>query len=169
VTGKIRFMRQRTIHSPSQTQSASESGASLAPYAAVVERAQNMFAGTLAGVVAFGSWMRGEMTDESDIDALVVLDPGIRLTRRLYDDWDREGGIEWRGTPVDVHFTRLPERIGRATAFWGELALDGAVAFERNGVVSEVLGAAKAEIDAGLLRFGWSHGGRYWIEERGDA
>lgn len=76
-------MRQRTVHSPSQMQSASESGASLAPYAAVVERAQDMFGGALAGVVAFGSWMRGEMTNESDIDALVVLDPGVRLTRRL--------------------------------------------------------------------------------------
>lgn len=162
-------MRQHTVHFPSQTQSASGSGALLAPYAAVVERAQNMFGGALAGVVAFGSWMRGEMTDESDIDALVVLDPGIRLARRLYDDWDREGDIEWRGTPVDVHFARLPERTGRANAFWGELALDGTVAFERDGAVSEVLNAAKAEIDAGLLRFGWSHGGRYWIEERGNA
>lgn len=137
----------------------------LTPYAPVVKRARAMFGESLAGVVAFGSWMRGEATNRSDIDALVVLHPNVPIVRALYRDWDRDGEIEWGGVPLDVHFARLPTR---ASAFWGELALDGTVAFERGGAVSEALASAKAEIAAGRLRCVQLHGGRCWIDGAGE-
>ena len=51
--------------------------------AEAVARAGEVVGGSLAGVVAFGSWARGELTDASDIDMLIVVDPDTPVRRAL--------------------------------------------------------------------------------------
>jgi predicted nucleotidyltransferase len=75
--------------------------------AAAVERAAAVLGGGLVGVVAYGSWTRGEAADSSDVDVLVVVDTGVALSRSLYRAWD-ERPVTWEGRPVEVHFARLP-------------------------------------------------------------
>ena len=46
------------------------------------------FADELVGIVLFGSTARGDNTEASDIDLLLVLSPGVVLSRELYRRWD---------------------------------------------------------------------------------
>jgi Nucleotidyltransferase domain/HicB family len=76
-----------------------------------VERAADLFGASLVGVIAFGSWTRGEAASTSDIDLLVVLDRRVALRRELYRAWDegpRYLGRSARGAPP-----RAPSRAGR--------------------------------------------------------
>src|SRR5262245_32362200 len=47
----------------------------------IIRRAMEVFGKNLVGVVAYGSWARGEAADGSDIDILIVLDSSARLSR----------------------------------------------------------------------------------------
>lgn len=52
-------------------------------------RAMSLLGRGLLGVVAHGSWARGDLRDDSDVDLLVVAAPSVLLSRALYRDWDR--------------------------------------------------------------------------------
>jgi predicted nucleotidyltransferase len=57
----------------------------------------------LVGVVAYGSFARGELAAGSDVDLLVVLAGRVPITRALYRAW--EGVVpDWEGREVDLHF-----------------------------------------------------------------
>lgn len=59
------------------------------PETEAVLRAMSLLGRGLLGVVAHGSWARGDLRDDSDVDLLVVAAPSVLLSRALYRDWDR--------------------------------------------------------------------------------
>ena len=61
----------------------------------------------LLGVIAHGSWVRGEASTSSDIDVMVVVEPALPLTRGLYREWDQE-------TPVLLGRTLDAPEVGVA-------------------------------------------------------
>jgi hypothetical protein len=128
-----------------------------------VARAAAVAGRRLVGVIAFGSWARGDTVDGSDIDVLVVVDPGVKLSRALYASWD-ERPVEWGGRPVEPHFVRLPGSDDPVTGLWAEVAIDGVVLFERGLQLSAVLVRARREILAGRLVRRLVHGQPYWTE-----
>jgi predicted nucleotidyltransferase len=128
-----------------------------------VARAAAVASGQLAGIVAFGSWTRGEVADSSDVDVLVVVDPGVRLSRALYRRWD-ERPVDWGGRSVEPHFVHLPEPGGRVSGLWAEVAIDGVVLFERGVQLSALLVRIRREILAGRLVRRLVHGQPYWSE-----
>lgn len=130
---------------------------------AAVTAAARVGGEVLLGVVAFGSWARGDEGPGSDVDLLVVLAGGTPLTRDLYRRWDEEP-LRWNGRPVEPHFVRLPPAERRATGVWAEAAVDGIVLFERSLRVSRRLAAIRAEIAAGRLQRREVHGQPYWVE-----
>jgi len=81
--------------------------AALKEAAGSVPRAAEIFGADLVGIVVFGSWVRDELTDSSDIDLLVVLERRLPLTRSLYRAWDQTP-VTWEGRPVEPHFVHLP-------------------------------------------------------------
>ena len=74
---------------------------------ALVSRASAVAGDGLAAVILHGSWVRGDATPASDVDALVVVDPRLAVTRGLYRTWDSQR-VTWRGRPVDPHFVHPP-------------------------------------------------------------
>lgn len=135
--------------------------ADLEPAAAAVSRAAGLFGENLLAVAAFGSWARSELAVDSDVDVLVVLEPGVALTRGLYRDWDRSP-LSWNGRPVEPHFVHLPPPDAVVGGLWAEVAVDGVVLFERELVLSRRLARVRRDVVAGRLVQCVAHGHPYW-------
>ncbi len=132
--------------------------------AEVVAGAAEVAGDHLVGVVAFGSWARGEASDRSDVDVLVVVDEALRLSRRLYAEWD-ERPVTIDGRAVDPHFVHLPPLLGPVAGIWAEVAIDGLVLFERHLAISKRLTGVRRLVADGRLARRVVHGQPYWIEE----
>jgi predicted nucleotidyltransferase len=117
------------------------------PGSAVAARAVAVFGPDLLGVLPYGSWVRGEATPSSDIDVLVVLDAARPITRALYHEWD-DTPLEHDGHRIEIHFVRMPSDDDEPGTVWLEAALDGAVAFDRDGRIARYLGRVRREIAA---------------------
>lgn len=130
--------------------------------AALVSRAAAAAGGGLTALILHGSWVRGETSSGSDVDALVVVDTAVALRRSLYREWDRHPAA-WCGRPVDPHFVHLPEE-GTLSGLWAEVATHGLTLFDRDGQVGSHLGRVRAAIADGRLRRRIAHGQPYWIE-----
>jgi hypothetical protein len=133
------------------------------PAADVVMRAASQFGRDLVGVIAFGSWARGEAVPGSDVDVLVVVGPAVTIARGLYRVWDAEA-LSWQSHAVEAHIVHAPERGGRLTALWAEAAVDGVVLFDRDLSVSRRLAAIRRRIVAGEVIRRQAHGQPYWVE-----
>jgi hypothetical protein len=131
------------------------------PGAAVAARAAAAFGPELVGVVLYGSWVRGEATASSDIDALVVLDASRPITRALYRAWDADP-LEHGGHAIEVHFVGMPSADGDPGSVWLEAALDGVVAFDRGGQIARFLGQVRRDIATGTRVRRRAHGQPYW-------
>ncbi len=132
------------------------------PAAALVARAAALAGDALVAVVVYGSWARGEATPTSDVDALVVVEPRIALTRGLYRAWD-EQPVVWLARPVDPHFVHPPDAKA-AGGLWGEVAIDGVILFERDWRLSAHLARVRRAIAEGKLVRRLVHGQPYWTE-----
>jgi len=142
---------------------AAPSGSALAGATAVVEQAAGLVGADLIGVIAHGSWTRGEARATSDLDVLIVVDEGAPITRALYRQWDA-CPLTWDGHTVEPHFVSLRDGEARTTGLWAEAAIDGIVLFERGLRVSRRLAAIRREVLAGRLVRRTVHGQPYWSE-----
>lgn len=115
------------------------------------------------GVIAFGSWARDEMSDGSDVDVLVVVDPELEITRALYREWETEP-LEWESRLVDAHFVRLPERGARISGLWAEAAVEGVILYDRDLSIARRLVEIRRRIVAGEIVRREMHGQPYWVE-----
>ncbi len=140
---------------------ASECGVADAAHA--LARAASLFGDVLVGIVAFGSWVRGEAGTTSDVDLLVVLETRVPLTRDLYRRWD-ETPVTWDGHRVEPHFVHLPDSRTVTGGAWAEAAIDGVVIFERRFSVSQRLAAVRRHVLSGRLVRRVVHGQPYWAE-----
>jgi predicted nucleotidyltransferase len=131
--------------------------------AAAVSRASSLFGLDVIGVVAFGSWIRGDAATSSDIDLLIVLERRVALTRDLYRRWDEASAPRFERL-VEPHFVHLPEAKMVTGGVWAEAALDGVVLFERHLQVSRQLALLRRHILSGRLIRRVAHGQPYWAE-----
>ena len=117
----------------------------------------------LKAVIIFGSWARGDQTSESDLDVLVVLDSKIKITRKLYTEWE-EFNFKDVSLPdnLSIHFSQVPSQS--LSGFWCEIASDGIVIFDVGLQVSRFLINLREKILSGQYSARFSHGHRYWIE-----
>lgn len=118
----------------------------------------------LLGLVFFGSAARGEATDDSDIDLLLIMKPGVRIARDLYRHWDEFEGIQ-DSNRISPHFVSLPGSIQEAGGLWYETALDGLVLWERDHHVTRFLRALREAMSRGEIQRRTLHGSPYWIKE----
>ena len=128
----------------------------------LLSRASSVAGDGLQAVLLHGSWVRGEATAASDVDALIVVDRSVELDRALYRHWDAEA-IAWQGRPVDGHFVHMPEE-GTFSGLWADAAIDGQVLFDRDGSVSEHLLRVRQAIAQGRLVRRVVQGKPYWTE-----
>ena len=132
------------------------------PVEAVVAQARAVLGESLVGVVAFGSWARGEATDTSDVDVLIVVADAVPVTRELYRRWDAMPP-RWEGRTVEPHFVHAPAPGAKPSGLWAEVALDGIVLFDRDYAVSKRLGGLRAAIAEGVVVRRHAHGQWYWV------
>ena len=133
------------------------------PFGGVIARAAGQFGAALRGVVAYGSWVRGEAADGSDIDVLVVVSDEVALERRLYQEWD-ERAETVEGRRIEAHIVHLPPEGARVTGLWAELAVDGVVLHDPGLDVSRRLVSIRRRIVAGEVVRREVHGQAYWTE-----
>ena len=114
----------------------------------------------LIGLFAFGSWARQDTHDLSDIDILVVLEPGTVVTREYYRRWEENAP---ENTRIEPHFVTLPHIQARVSGLWAEVSLDGIVIADTNGIVQKYLGRVRHLIASGRLVAKRIHGQNYWI------
>ena len=130
---------------------------------ATVRRAAALLGASLIGVVAFGSWARGELADSSDLDVLIVVDRDVAITRDLYRRWDEEV-VGCNGRAVDPHFVHLAASPPASSGLWAEVAIDGLVLFECDLRLSSALAAMRRSLVDGRLQRRVVHGQGYWTE-----
>jgi predicted nucleotidyltransferase len=129
--------------------------------AVVLTRGREVAGDALIGALLHGSWARGEARADSDIDALIVVDRSLPLTRRLYRTWD-ERAVVWGGRAVDVHFVHLPATIAAAGGVWCEAAVEGRLIADRDGRIDDALIELRRTIADGRLVRKRAHGQPYW-------
>lgn len=134
------------------------------PAVDVVTRAAEQFGEDLVGVLVFGSWARGEATDTSDVDILIVVDPRVRVVRSLYRPWDEAGeALTWNGCRLEIHLVNLPDTAEPPGSLWAEAALEGIVLYDRGFELARCLMAFRQGIAAGVVRRRSVQGQPYWV------
>lgn len=130
--------------------------------AALVSRAAAVAADALVAVILHGSWVRGDATQSSDVDLLVVVEPRIAPNRQWYREWDTRPAV-WEGRVVDPHFVHPPPEDG-LSGLWAEVAIDGIVLFDRDRRISAALARIRRAIASGRFVRRVVHGQPYWTE-----
>jgi len=124
--------------------------------------------GDLVGVVLFGSAARGDATEDSDIDLLLVMTPQVKIIRDLYRLWEQfcrgyAGAQDVRG--ISPHFVSLPDSVREAGGLWYEAAVDGVGLWEHDRQVSRFLGSVRIAMAQGQIRRRMLHGSPYWVRD----
>lgn len=127
----------------------------------VFDRARAQFGDDLLGVVALGSWVRGDAADGSDIDVLIAIDAAVPLTRELYRRWDQTP-LVFDARAIDAHFAHLPLPSSAPGAVWCEAAVDGLVWHDRDGRLTVWLAEVRRAIADGRVVRTFAHGQPYW-------
>lgn len=118
------------------------------------------------GCVLFGSAARGELTSKSDLDLLLVLEPGESPSRDVYSLWEKkvEPFLKTKlAREVSPQFVALPESFADAGGIWYETAIHGLILWEEANAISIFLGRLREWIAAGKAQRKLSHGQPYWI------
>lgn len=129
----------------------------------IVERAASILGEALVGIVAFGSWVRGEHDATSDFDVLLIAADDLPVSRRLYRRWDDAPVLSWRGLEVEPHFIHLLPEGEVPSGLWGEVATDGVILFERGFEVSRRLAEVRSRIADGDIVRRFAQGQPYWV------
>lgn len=132
------------------------------PAAGIVLAASELLGDDLAAVVAYGSWVRDELTQASDLDVLLVVRRSVDLTRDLYRRWDEQERT-WGSHPVEPHFIHVRDGSDPISGLWAEAAIEGVVLFEHGFETSRELARIRAEIAGGVLERRRLHGQSYWV------
>lgn len=122
----------------------------------------------LVGLILFGSAARGDATEDSDIDLLLVMRSGVKITRALYRLWDesfREPAGARDDSRASPHFVILPGSVREAGGLWYEAAIDGIALWECDRRVSRFLGSVREAMGQGRIQRRMLHGSPYWIRE----
>lgn len=135
---------------------------------------RNHFSGRLLGVLLFGSVARGDWTEDSDIDLLVVVDrwdkkswrrseelltPRKRLRKTIeYSNSMKAGYVPIiQHYPLDVEETSVYHRI------YPDAVLDGIILYEKDGFMTGLIADLKKRLEEeGAKRVVTPRGVSYW-------
>lgn len=126
----------------------------------VVNEATKEFGSDFLALILFGSRARGDSTDSSDTDLLIVLDGAIPVRRDLYRKW-----TTMLPQNISIHFSHLPQTAKSAGSLWLECALDGEILYGVDARVSRMLGRIRDRITSGQVVRKLTHGQAFWIEQ----
>lgn len=125
------------------------------------------FGNNLLGIVLFGSKARGDSSDSSDIDLLLILDKNIPITRSLYSWWD-SSNLWQEDEQLSPHFVSLPEDLDKVSGLWLEVAVEGKILYQKNNIVDKLFLKLKELINNGSIRRYISNGHPYWVRRNNE-
>lgn len=130
----------------------------------LVKALKREFRSDLIAIAFFGSQVRGDARESSDIDVLIVLHSKREITRDLYRQWDRlqRESPEIFISKISPHFLSLSETSQQPTSLWLEVALDAKIIFDTEDRLHHQLLALRHEIASGKMRRKKTHGHFYW-------
>jgi hypothetical protein len=156
------------LQNPASSALASTSAPAIGPAQEYLPEIVHHWRDELVGVVLFGSAARGEATEASDIDLLLVVNPKVSIAPSLYRRWEEWQAANCRSpNSVSPQFVRIPQNVFDAGGLWYEVAVDGHILWERDFLVSRFLSAIREEMARGRIRRGMVHGSPYWVKEFG--
>ena len=122
----------------------------------------------ICGVVLFGSVVRKEETEKSDVDLLLILKDDVSLERQLYSEWD-SFYEKYRSLPtplreISPQFVKLPKDPSEAGGLWYDIALEGTCLWQSNRIIFDVLQKIRGAMAEGHIKRCFSHGHPYWIK-----
>lgn len=132
----------------------------------LIRNLKQHFGMELLGVIQFGSSVRGEMKEGSDVDLLIVLDDARPIDRSLYQQWDRI--VSKRDSIFSPQFSHLPKSEGYSS-LWLETAIEGVVLFDPSGRVESSIRRIRSAISEGIFQRKMSHGHPYWVRKDDSA
>lgn len=123
----------------------------------------------IQGILLFGSFARGEQSENSDIDLLIILSNEKIIERALYQDWDLAFSDHrfYGSHEINPHFVYLPEDPKNCGSLWLECALEGMLIFEtKEANIQKKVLQIRNLIAQGRWRRKYAHGHPYWTEEK---
>lgn len=130
----------------------------------VLPRLQEKFKTALMGVVLFGSVVKQEDTQSSDIDVLIVL-KDVAIQRALYRWWDQHAE-KINGQEVSPHFVTLPSDPKDISSLWLEVSETYQIVYQKDKKLESFLHHVYTLIQNGSVRKYWSNGHPYWVWRR---
>lgn len=127
---------------------------------------QSVFGNQLEGAILFGSVVRNEQRENSDIDLLIVLKKEVLIDRSLYRCWD-ESVAPHIGSKYTPQFSHLPDPAA-ASSLWLEISLEGEILQDIHGHLDQTLRKIRIEISENHYRRKMSHGHPYWIRNKSE-
>lgn len=123
---------------------------------------RKVFKDRLVGIVLFGSHVRNEERESSDIDLLLVLSEDSRIERELYSLWDEKVQVSL-GEKYSPQFVKIPKEPRLASSIWLEVALEGVILYERGLELRKFIFELKHMIASGVFRRQLIYGQPYWV------
>jgi len=114
----------------------------------------------VCAIVLFGSVVRKEETETSDIDLLLVLKEDIPINRELYREWDILPHVK----EISPHFIQIPKDPLEVSGLWYEVAMEGIVLWYSDMIIFQILQKLRTAIAEGKIKRMFSHGHPYWIK-----
>ncbi len=125
----------------------------------------------MEGIVLFGSAARGELTESSDIDLLIVTN--LSVERELYKRWDLSKPIQKEITqerhPVNPQFVQMPKSLDQCGSLWLEAATEGRILLDPRGEIHRRFVEIRKAVLEGQFARAMSHGHPYWIRKRAQS
>ena len=122
----------------------------------------------ICGIILFGSVVRKEETEKSDVDLLLIVNEEVSLDRQLYREWD-SFYEKYRSLPtplreISPQFVKLPKDPLEVGGLWYDIALEGACLWQSNRIIFDVLQKIRGAMAEGHIKRCFSHGHPYWIK-----
>lgn len=112
-------------------------------------------------VVAFGSQVKGQARQESDVDLLVIVKNSVVLSPQLYKDWDAQ--FAKTHPKVSPHFVHLLSQDAVPSSLWLEVAISGLILKDENFAAHRSLTYIREKIASGQVHRKLLHGQPYWV------
>lgn len=119
-----------------------------------------LFHSDILGLILYGSQVRGDATEISDIDVLVVLDSAIKINRALYSELDYLEELDPR---VCIMLTHLPNEESKLGSLWLEVSQCCEVLMDPTKAIKKVITRSKKLIQDEKVVRKKSHGQGYWV------
>jgi len=114
----------------------------------------------IVGMVLYGSTARGEASETSDIDVLILIESTFPIRREIYTALDSIRGIDPR---ISLSLAHLPKEEERPGSLWLEISRDGIILSDRNGQIAKAIDRIHKLITTEKIMRHETHGQGYWV------